>query len=487
LLQEPNLASILHFPNTTSYTETITSYYAANVQDIKPACILKPLTTQHVSLAIRTLNRRGARDMSIAIRSGGHAPSLASNNVADGVVIDLGGLDSVTFNLGNNNNKPGPPPPPPPPGSISGGGVVSIGAGARWGHVYSVLEAQGVMVPGAREGHVGVGGLLLGGGFSWYSGKVGMCADNVVAYEVVLAGGDVVVATAEGRYKDLFRALKGGLNNLGVVTRFDVKSFEARDVYGGIVVFPWAQRDVVAGRLVEMVERNGREKAEGGFLSLAWSPGTGMPPNVVLISANVDGDANSTSFRDLGALGPLVDLRGSMPLSALTSQIAGALGLYNVWYTLSFHNTLDMAAKVTSVFGALVADLEGLQIDEAVQVIFVLTPLPKGYGSRENILGLEKMARNSLVLQTEIILPTARYQALLKEKLRAATDEIEAYAKATGQDTPFRYVNYANPEQNPLGSYGRENSKFLARTAKKVDPEGFFQDKVVGTFKLAGL
>ena len=52
-----------------------------------------------------------------------------------------------------------------------------------------------------------------------------MCADNVVGYEV-LADGSVVVATAEGKHIDWFTALKVGLNNLGVVTSFDMASFK---------------------------------------------------------------------------------------------------------------------------------------------------------------------------------------------------------------------------------------------------------------------
>lgn len=45
-------------------------------------------------------------------------------------------------------------------------GIASIGTGARWGDVYTTLEAEGAMVTGGRVSHVGIGGLLLGGGKS---------------------------------------------------------------------------------------------------------------------------------------------------------------------------------------------------------------------------------------------------------------------------------------------------------------------------------
>jgi len=64
-----------------------------------------------------------------------------------------------------------------------------------------------------------------------------MCADDVVGYEVVLADGNIVMATAT-RNKDLFKSLKGGLNNLGIVTRFEIKTFAGNEIYGGVMAFP---------------------------------------------------------------------------------------------------------------------------------------------------------------------------------------------------------------------------------------------------------
>jgi hypothetical protein len=37
---------------------------------------------------------------------------------------------------------------------------------------------------------------------------------------------------------DLFRSLKGGSNNFGVVTRFDMKTFEQGPFWGGGVIYP---------------------------------------------------------------------------------------------------------------------------------------------------------------------------------------------------------------------------------------------------------
>ena len=62
---------------------------------------------------------------------------------------------------------------------------------------------------GGRIPSVGVGGLILGGGFFHFSGEYGLAADNVKNFEAVLADGRVVNANAQ-QHTDLFWALKGG-------------------------------------------------------------------------------------------------------------------------------------------------------------------------------------------------------------------------------------------------------------------------------------
>ena len=206
-----------------------------------------------------------------------------------------------------------------------------------------------------------------------------MCADDVVGYEVVLADGHIVSATAT-RNSDLFKALEGGQNNLGIVTRFEIKTFASHDVYGDVMAFLWTQKEAVVGEFIEMVESNSETRAETGFVSLTWSPV--LPcPNVAFITANVDGVDNSTTFAGLKDLTSLVDYRAEMPITGLAAQLAGTLGIYNIWYTLNFHNTMDMGRNVVEVFDALVVELQG-QSDKPIQLIFVFTPFPRSTVTR---------------------------------------------------------------------------------------------------------
>jgi FAD/FMN-containing dehydrogenase len=62
--------------------------------------------------------------------------------------------------------------------------VAGVGAGASWLDVYKYLDPLGITVAGGRNGAVGVGGLTLGGGISYFAPKVGWTCDTVVNFEV---------------------------------------------------------------------------------------------------------------------------------------------------------------------------------------------------------------------------------------------------------------------------------------------------------------
>ena len=63
-------------------------------------------------------------------------------------------------------------------------------------------------------------------------------------------------------HADLFKALKGSGNNFGVVTRFDLKTFEQGKLWGGFVIYPWnSTRD--SSRQLEYLEAYGIASQQG--------------------------------------------------------------------------------------------------------------------------------------------------------------------------------------------------------------------------------
>lgn len=100
--------------------------------------------------------------------------------------------------------------------------------------------------------------------YRWFSGEMGFVADNVINYEVVLANGSIVNAN-EKEHTDLWQALKGGSNNFGVVTRFDIRATEHdQQVYGGLVIVPGSLTDEVLPALYNFTDdSSGIHKTSG--------------------------------------------------------------------------------------------------------------------------------------------------------------------------------------------------------------------------------
>lgn len=74
------------------------------------------------------------------------------------------------------------------------------------------------------------------GGLSFFSSREGFVCDNVLNYEIVLASGEIINANAKDN-SDLWLALKGGSNNFGIVTRYDMRTFPQSNFWGGSVYY----------------------------------------------------------------------------------------------------------------------------------------------------------------------------------------------------------------------------------------------------------
>ena len=85
--------------------------------------------------------------------------------------------------------------------------TVTIGVGNTWDTVYEQLSPLGLTITGGRIPGVGVGGLSLGGGYSWITNEYGLVIDNILSHELILPNG-TKVSTSNSSNPDLFFALK---------------------------------------------------------------------------------------------------------------------------------------------------------------------------------------------------------------------------------------------------------------------------------------
>jgi FAD/FMN-containing dehydrogenase len=134
----------VYLPGSDGYTESAGSYFSAFENELRPAAVVQPSSTEEVVDIIKAIREPGlAGKVKVAIRGGGHTPWAGSANIHDGLVIDLRKLTGAKVDQEKT--------------------IVSIGAGERWGNVYKTLGEQGLATYGGRVSSAGCAGLILGG------------------------------------------------------------------------------------------------------------------------------------------------------------------------------------------------------------------------------------------------------------------------------------------------------------------------------------
>lgn len=228
-LVQAGLQSRALYPSDPEYKAREDSYWSSSAK-LSPACIVRPQSAEEVATAVRALAGAG---QPFAVRSAGHTNWAGANNIAGGVTIDLTGLSHVEYDAATE--------------------TVAIGPGQRWRSVYGELRRHKRVVAGGREGGVGVAGLLLGGGNTFFTGRSGMACDHVLSYDLVLADGRIIKVDRDS-HPDLWRCLKGGSNNFGIVTNFVMKAIESDRVWGGMTFYPRQTTDAAIEALVDFTD-----------------------------------------------------------------------------------------------------------------------------------------------------------------------------------------------------------------------------------------
>jgi FAD/FMN-containing dehydrogenase len=71
-------------------------------------------------------------------------------------------------------------------------------------------------------------------------GRCGLVCDNTLSYDIVVASGDLITASAD-QNPDLFWALKEGGGNVGVVTSITYRMYPVSSVISGMLLHPLAR------------------------------------------------------------------------------------------------------------------------------------------------------------------------------------------------------------------------------------------------------
>jgi len=405
--------------------------------DKRPALIARCRGTADVVAAVRFARGAG---LEISVRGGGHSVSgLAATD--GGVMIDLAELKGVHVDPVAQ--------------------TVRAQGGVTWGELNRETAIHGLATTGGVVSTTGIAGLTLGGGLGWLNGVYGLAVDNLLAVELVTANGDVLLVS-DDTHPDLFWALRGGGGNFGVATWFEYRLHPLREVYGGLVAYPFeAAADVL--RTFREFEQPDELWIVVGLVHAPDGSGTKLAAFVVCHVGEpkrAEADVNRLLERT-GA--PVLSELGWLPYPVVNTFFDESYprGALNYWKS------------------SFLSDLGGEVIDTLIER-FAAAPSPMSAMVLEYFHGA--VCRVG-VSETAVPHRHPGYNlGIFAEWLDPAeTDENISWTRATydaleQHRAPLRYVNYLSDDDVGAAvraAYG-PNYERLVETKRRYDPDNVF-------------
>lgn len=406
-----------------------------------------------VQATVRICKEEGVR---LTVKSGGHGASGYSLNDG-GVVLDLKRLDWIQLDREEE--------------------TIRVGIGQRFRRIYDYLEMSrtGLIPVGGGCPTVGVGGFLLGGGYSFLSRSYGLGVDNVRRFRVVTADGElreVGVDSKNDADKELFWGLRGaGGGNFGVVVEADMQCQkpEFHSLLVANVLFPFHRLPEVLAFYNGWVTTLPNSMAVYGYLGSQADPRMlGDQPLMLRFTPIYNGPFSE----GVELLQPL------LRLAPVSTQI----------YSMTLPEWEDLIASGTEVKGrsgymrSVVLDPGEMNSPRTEIFMEYMNRRP----SDDSFIvwthaggEIAKVASDATAYphRQALFVPEVKsiWRSDRPELMRSNVEWAVDFFDRLQDGAPRAYVNYIDPLQKDWRSaYHGDNYDRLMRLRQLVDPDGFF-------------
>ncbi|MEO9270291.1 FAD-dependent oxidoreductase [Serratia ureilytica] len=215
-----------------------------------PAIIAQPKDMADIKIIVDYAKQSGLR---IALRSSGHNITQSPLR-KDAITLDMSLFNHIELDEQSKTVWAGP-------------GVLSQ-------ELNEFTFPHGLIFPGAHTGFVAIGGFLLGGGMGWNMPAYGMACGSVLAAEIMLADGSVIIVS-EHEYADLYWALRGvGPGFFAIVLRYKLQLYPAPLAVMNTFYIPLNKIKAGIDEVLSLVPKSNKRSEILGALGRFSPPGT---------------------------------------------------------------------------------------------------------------------------------------------------------------------------------------------------------------------
>ncbi|CCX04916.1 Similar to Bifunctional solanapyrone synthase; acc. no. D7UQ40 [Pyronema omphalodes CBS 100304] len=455
----------VYAPDVTAYS-TANKRYWSSTCSLKPSCFFEPNTVPEVSAAVKLFSQNNCK---FSVTAGGHSTIPGAANNDRGVTVAM--VNFQQREIDNSTN------------------IMHLGPGNRFYQAYAEMDKYNKVGVLGRYAQVGTG-LLLGAGLSYLNNQEGLGVDNVKAYEVVLANGTVVTASRTSN-SDLFKAMKGGGDNFGVVTRYDLQLYDRpATVLGGLITYGEAGMATLEDLTYDYHANVAPNDQQTHVLpNWGYNAATGLREAFVPVFYNKDVSVLPPSLKgwaDAPTVKNTVRRTNSISALALENNEGYGNGLVQEQRTFTVYANKQFFHDVNALYLEWSKKYQHIEGFYTLHCNMPITPHAVAEGIRKggNSLGLAGSKNQTLsVLYFGLSFKNLADTAAVFPAHDEFVESVKKIASDRGILHKYIMWNYSAYNQKVIEGYGPESVAFLKRVSKKYDPTGGFL-RLVGGQKL---
>jgi hypothetical protein len=285
----------------------------------------------------------------------------------------------------------------------------------------------------------------------------------------------------------LYWALRGGGNNFGLVTKYNLYTIPCPEMRGGARTFLQTEFSEVINAFINVANNASVDGHAQQYVAFLQTGGINLAQAELTYTKNVTDPKIFRQYRNISAVADTTTAKTLVQYVEYL-ETENPSGLREVYWPVTVHMNEAFANWIVDVFYTMIPQVANVTGAQPVIIYQAITePMLKkmsNYGG--NALGLDASAAPIHLMHIACWWTNESDDDTVYAFVNSFWDKVIAQAKTLGLDNDYIYMNYASMFQDPIASYGDANKALLKSIAKKYDPKAVYQTLQPGYFKLDG-